>query len=652
MYVAMFSMWGAPLPFFMQGREGAGAFALTQLLLTIPIIWANRPYFTRGFGSLFKGHPNMDSLIAVGAGASLAYGIFALYQIIYGFGFALPQRVDLYRHDLYFESAAMILTLITIGKYMESRSKSKTTDSLKKLLSLRPAQARVVRDDKEFWLPLEEVRVGDKIRIKPGEIIPVDGKILEGETSIDQASITGESIPVAKAPGDRVISSTLNQTGTILFEASQVGEDTTISQIIALVEDANVSKAPIQRLADKIAGVFVPVVIAIALVVFAIWFISGAGFEFSLRLAITVLVISCPCALGLATPVAIMVGSGKGAENGILFKNAEALEVLHEVDTLVLDKTGTITEGKPVVTDIIPLGDYDPQEILSLAASLEQHSEQPLAFAILEKAKEDGTILRAIEDFKSHPGKGVSALLDSETILGGNSKLMTAFGIDISAQEEAIHSLADAGKTPMYFAYDGRLIGLIAARDEPKKTSAKAIEALHKAGLDIMMLTGDNENTASAMADELGLDHYRADVLPQDKHQVIEDLQAQGKKVAMVGDGVNDAPALKRADIGIALGAGTDIAMDSADLVLIKSDLMDVYKAFRLSQRTVRIIKENLFWAFIYNILLIPVAGGILYPIWNISLNPMLAALAMSISSTFVVLNALRLRNFGKKEIQ
>ncbi len=652
MYFSMLTMFGAPMPAFMSGAEGAGAFALVQFLLTLPILYVNRKYYTSGFKALSKGNPNMDSLIAVGSGAAVVYGVFALFRIVYGMGFGHMHIVHTYMHDLYFESAGTILTLITLGKYLEARSKSKTSDSIRKLMALQPGTARVLRDGIELEIPVEDVRLDELIVIRPGESIPVDGVIEKGETSLDESALTGESIPVAKAAGDKVISATINQTGSFTFRATSVGEDTTIAKIIALVEDANATKAPIQGLADKISGIFVPVVILLAVLTFAVWMFMGQGLEFSLRLAITVLVISCPCALGLATPVAIMVGTGKGAENGVLIKSAEALEVLHEADTIVFDKTGTITEGKPFVTDLLAREGTEASELLRLSASLEQYSEQPLAGAILEAAKAENLALSEVTDFTSVPGMGVQATIElsgeKKTIRGGNRKLMEKFSIDVTPWDDVALALAKEGKTPMYFALDEALLGIIAAADIVKNNSAEALAKLRAEGLETVMLTGDNRRTAEAMAQKLAISRVYADVLPQDKDRIISELQAEGHKVVMVGDGINDAPALTRADV--AIGAGTDIAMESADVVLIRSDLMDVLTAYHLSKRTIRNIKQNLFWAFFYNVIFIPVAAGVLYLPFGITLNPMLAALAMSFSSVFVVTNALRLRTFKRDE--
>lgn len=657
MYFSMGTMFGAPMPTWMSGAGGSANFALLQLLLTIPIIYENRVYFTRGFMALFKGHPNMDSLIAVGAGAAFVYGIFAMARINYGLGYGNMDVVHTYMHDLYFESAATILVLITVGKYLEARSKSRTGDAIRKLMDLQPKTARVLRNGVEMEIDVDEVLTGDIVIIKPGESIPVDGIIREGSTSLDESALTGESMPVAKGVGDKVISATINKTGAIRFEATSVGENTTIAQIIALVEDANATKAPIQSLADKISGIFVPVVIIIAIGTFIVWSLLGEPFEFALRLAITVLVISCPCALGLATPVAIMVGTGKGAENGVLIKSAEALEVLGEVKTIVFDKTGTITEGKPMVTDILSAEGVDADELMRLAGAIEKNSEQPLAEAIMARVRADNIEVYEVENFEAVPGMGISA--DVLTASGkvrtaaGNRRMMERIGADVGAAAETADSLANLGKTPMYFARDEEFVGIIAVADVIKKSSASALKRLRKDGIETVMLTGDNTRTAKAVAASIGIERFYADVLPQDKDRIISGLQEAGSKVAMVGDGVNDAPALARADVGIAIGAGTDVAIESADVVLIRSDLQDVVTATRLSKATIRNIKQNLFWAFFYNAIGIPIAAGVLYPAFSITLNPMIAALAMSLSSLFVVTNALRLRRFkaeGQKE--
>ena len=650
MYFSMGTMVGMPVPFWLQGPQGSGNFALIQLLLSLPIVIANRSYFSRGFGSLFRGSPNMDSLIAIGAGASLAYGVFALLRINYGLGFGQEEVVHAYMHDIYFESAATILSLITVGKYLELRSKMKTTGAIEALMDLRPDRANVVRDGVEQSLDIEEVVVGDLVRLRPGDRVPLDGVVVEGTSSLDEAMITGESIPVVKTVGDKLVGATINKTGSLLFRVTHIGEDTTLSKIIALVRDANAGKAPIQNLADRLAGIFVPVVIAISLVTLIVWLMMGSSLEFASRLAISVLVISCPCALGLATPVVIMVATGKGAELGVLVKSPEALEKMRGLDVIAFDKTGTLTEGRPEVTDLIPSESIQADRLLGLAASLEQHSEQPLAEAVLRLAKERALPFLPVEDFEALPGRGLKAyVLDDSRrnlMLAGNRSLMEEMGIDLGESRLLADQLADQGKTPMYFARDGKLIGMIAAADRIKNTSRAAIEGLKKMGFETVMITGDHQRTARAIANQLGIDRYFSEVMPDEKEKKLVELQADGKLVAMVGDGINDAPALARADIGIAIGAGTDVAIESADIVLMHSDLQDVLTAVELSRAGMRKIQQNLFWAFIYNIIGIPLAAGLLLPSFGISLNPMFAAAAMSLSSVFVVSNALLLQKF------
>ncbi|MBS6163074.1 MAG: heavy metal translocating P-type ATPase [Clostridiales bacterium] len=591
----------------------------------------------------------MDSLIAIGSGAALIYGVFAIYRIGYGLGHGMDTLVAQYSMDLYFESSGMILTLITVGKYLETRSKGKTSQAIAKLIDLAPKTALVVRNGTEVEIPVEEVQVGDLIAVKPGASIPVDGVLVEGSSAVDESALTGESIPVEKNPGDKVMAAAINKTGYFRFEASRVGDDTTLAQIIRLVEDASASKAPIAKLADKVSRIFVPTVIGLALLSAIVWLFVGETFEFALATAISVLVISCPCALGLATPTAIMVGTGKGAENGILIKSAEALETAHTIDTVVLDKTGTITEGKPQVTDLLPSNGVSARALLEIAASLEAQSEHPLASAILERAEAEGISPRAAEQFEAISGFGLRAVLDGVAYFAGNLRLMERQGIDVSAVSGDAGRLADEGKTPLYFADEKRLLGIIAAADVIKETSGAAIRAFEKLGIRVVMLTGDNKKTAAAIQKALGIDEAIAEVLPQDKEQEIRRLQESGRKVAMIGDGINDAPALARADVGIAIGAGTDIAIEAADIVLMKSDLMDAVAAVELSKATIRNIKENLFWAFIYNIIGIPLAAGVFYPLLGWRLNPMFAAAAMSLSSVCVVTNALRLRFFRSR---
>lgn len=643
MYVAMGHMIGLPQPSFLTGDANAVSFALTQLLLCIPVLYINRAYFERGFRSLIHGAPNMDTLISVGSGASLIYGIFAIYRMGYGLGTQNMELVHRYLHDLYFESAVMILALINIGKYLEARSKGKTSEAIQKLIDLAPKTAMVERNGQVVEIAAEDVLIGDVLQVKPGSSIPADGIVVEGMTSVDEAAITGESMPVEKKEGDTVTAATLNKTGFIRMRAVKVGQDTTFSQIIRLVEEASSSKAPIARMADKIAGIFVPTVMGIALLTGIVWLLMGAEFEFALSCAIAVLVISCPCALGLATPVAIMVGTGKGAENGILIKSGEALEITHNVQSVVLDKTGTITEGKPVVTDIISFGMAE-NEILKIGAALEKKSEHPLAEAVLLKAK--GMELPNAENFAAIPGKGIMAKIQGNVYYAGNQKLIKEQGISCEKALISMEKLSEEGKTPLILADEKQVLGVIGVADVVKPTSAKAIQELKKLGIQVIMLTGDNVRTAKAIQKQLDIDTVIAEVLPQDKEREISRLQEEGKTVAMVGDGLNDAPALARADVGIAIGAGTDVAIESADIVLMKNDLQDVATAIELSKAVIRNIKENLFWAFFYNVCGIPLAAGVLYPVFGLKLSPMFGAAAMSLSSLFVVSNALRLRFF------
>ena len=650
-YLSMGHMMGAPLPAFLVGHENAIAFGLTQLLLTLPIMYLNDKYYKVGFKTLWNRAPNMDSLIAVGSAAAVIYGVFAIYQMGYGLGHGDMERVARYHMDLYFESAGMILTLITLGKFLETRSKGKTGEAISRLMDLAPQTATVIRDGVETEIPVEEVRVGDRVVVRPGQSIPVDGVILEGQSAVDESALTGESLPVDKGPGDKVAAASINRSGFFTFEASRVGEDTTLAQMIRLVEEASASKTPIAKLADKVAGVFVPVVMVIALVSAIVWLATGHGVTQALTAGVAVLVISCPCALGLATPVAIMVGTGKGAENGILIKSAEALETLHTVDTVVLDKTGTLTQGKPVVTDILPAPGQEETSLLTLAASLEGPSEHPLAAAILEESGQRNLSPSAVTGFEAVHGRGARAVLNGHTCLGGNRAMMEEAGIDPGPLAVKADELAAQGKTPLYFGdgTDKKLLGVIAVADTPKPTSRDAVAAFRELGLEVVMLTGDNRRTAGAIGRELGVTQVMAEVLPQDKERKIAALQAEGKKVAMVGDGINDAPALARAEVGLAIGAGTDVAIESADIVLMKSDLLDVAAAVELSRATIRNIKQNLFWAFFYNAVCIPVAAGVLVLFGGPQLNPMIAAAAMSLSSVTVVTNALRLRFFKSK---
>lgn len=648
-YISMGHMMGWPLPGFFLGTANSMIYALTQFLLVLPVVYINRKYFSAGFKTLFHGSPNMDSLIALGSGASLAYGIYALYKIAYGFGYGDLTLVNQFTHDLYFEGAGTILTLITLGKFFESRAKGRTSDAINKLLDLAPKTATVLRDGVETSLPTEEVVQGDLILVKAGESIPVDGTLLEGSGSVDESAITGESIPVDKTVGDKVIGSTINQSGFFKIRADKVGDDTALSQIIRLVDEATSSKAPIAKLADRVAGVFVPIVITIAILSAVVWMLAGATFEFALTIAVSVLVVSCPCALGLATPTAIMVGTGRGAINGILIKSAEALETAHSVDVVVLDKTGTITQGQPVVTDLIYRQDASAQKLLQLAGSLEKMSEHPLARAIVAEVHRQQVSFLPVEQFSQVPGQGISGTIQGILCLGGNRKLMQTFGVSDMDLDVLENQIAEQGKTPLFFAANGILIGMIAVADVVKSTSKAAVEELQEMGLQVVMLTGDHRKTAEAIRNQIGVDRVVAEVLPQDKEREIRALQDSGKKVAMVGDGINDAPALARADVGIAIGAGTDVAMESADIVLMRNDLLDVAGAIELSKATIRNIKENLFWAFFYNIIGIPVAAGCYYAAFNLKMNPMVAALAMSFSSVFVVSNALRLRFFKPK---
>ena len=648
-YISMGHMMGAPLPAILLGDENVMIFALTQLFLTIPVLIINKKYFVVGFKALWNKAPNMDSLIALGSAASVVYSVFAIYSMAYAMGHGDLMTAHHYGMELYFESAAMILTLITVGKYMETRSKGKTSEAISKLMDLAPKTATVLRGGVEQEIPVEEVVKGDTIIVKPGQRIPVDGKIIEGFSAVDESAITGESIPVEKQVGDTVIGATVNKSGYFRMTATRVGKDTTLSQIIALVEEAGASKAPIAKLADKVSGVFVPVVITIAVLAAVIWFVAGnQPFSFALSIGIAVLVISCPCALGLATPTAIMVGTGKGAEYGILVKSAESLEIAHQVQTVVLDKTGTLTEGKPVVTDVVLAKGILRNRLLKQAAAVEALSEHPLAEAIVAYAKEKEVAFEKAENLTATAGQGVEADVAGKHILAGNLKMMQERGIQLGEWEAKAVELAEAGKTPLFFAENETFLGIVALADTLKPTSKAAVDAFHQMGIEVVMLTGDNKRTAEAIARELDI-QVIAEVLPQDKEREVRRLQEQGKKVAMIGDGINDAPALMRADVGVAIGAGTDVAMESADIILMKSDLMDAVTAIELSHATIRNIKENLFWAFFYNACGIPLAAGVFYPFLEWKLNPMFAAAAMSFSSAFVVGNALRLRLFRPK---
>lgn len=697
MYVSMYHMFyewfGLPVPAFVMhafhGPENTVTFAFTQFLLLLPILYLNRNYFIHGFKNLFRRSPNMDSLVAVGSAAALIYGVFVIFRLSFGLGHQDMALLERYGMEIYFESAGTILTLITLGKYLESRSKAQTSKAIEKLVNLAPKTALLLTEDgAEKEVPAEQVKEGDIVVIKPGAYVPVDGVITSGSSSLDESAITGESIPVEKAAGDTVISASLNKSGYFQMRAVKTGENTTISQIIRLVEEASASKAPIAKLADKIAGIFVPTVMCIALLAFLIWMFSGAGFEFSLSIGISVLVISCPCALGLATPVAIMVGTGKGAENGILIKSGEALETAHAIDTVVLDKTGTITQGKPEVTDVLPVG-IPKEKLLRAAVMLERQSEHPLAEAILQYAEgqagggqtvgntsgadASGTVDSPAswqaENFEALFGRGVRCTYQGDTYYAGNMLLLQEEGFDLSPIEADFARLSEEGKTVLLFArakradsantalgndgsIDGQrrdscqILGMIAVADVEKPSSIEAVRAFEKLGIDVVMLTGDNEKTAAAIGKRLHIKHVIAQVLPTQKEEKIRELMEEGHKVAMIGDGINDAPALARADVGIAIGAGTDVAIESADAVLIKNDLMDAVNAIRLSRSVIRNIRENLFWAFFYNSIGIPLAAGVLYPAFGLKLNPMFGAAAMSLSSVCVVCNALRLRLF------
>jgi Cu+-exporting ATPase len=613
------------------------AFAIIQLILVIPVMISGKKYFTVGFKSLARLTPNMDSLISIGTAAAFLYSIFSVYQIMF------LGNVD---YVMYFESAAVILTLITLGKYLESVTKGKTSEAIKKLMGLAPKTAIIIRENVEVEIPIDEVEVGDIVVVKPGEKMPVDGQVVFGTTLVDESMLTGESMPVEKAIGDKIIGASINKNGSIQYKATRVGKDTALAQIITLVENAQGSKAPIARMADIISSYFVPVVIAVAILSSLGWYLSGETMVFSLTIFISVLVIACPCALGLATPTAIMVGTGKGAEYGVLIKSGTALETAHKIQTIVFDKTGTLTEGKPKVTDIVTVEGMDEAYLLKIAASAEKGSEHPLGEAIVKGAEERSLELVKVNKFKAIPGYGIEVSIDGNNVLLGNRKLMVERGISLEQLEEISNKLAEEGKTPMYIAIENKISGIIAVADTVKENSKKAIEILHSMGIEVAMITGDNKRTAAAIARQVGIDRVLAEVLPEDKANEVKKLQAEGKKVAMVGDGINDAPALAQADIGIAIGSGTDVAMESADIVLMRSDLMDVPTALHLSKKTITNIKQNLFWAFGYNILGIPVAMGVLHLFGGPLLNPIIAALAMSFSSVSVLTNALRLKGF------
>lgn len=639
LYISMGSMVGLPLPSFLDHMKHPLVFVLSQLLLTLPAVWIGRGFYQRGFRNLIKRHPNMDSLIAVGTSAAFFYSLYSVSQVFLGH--------HAFVHQLYFESVAVIIALVLLGKYLESSAKGRTSQAIQSLLELVPSQATVIRYGEAVTIDTEDIRVGDIVRIKPGERMPVDGLVTEGQTFVDESMMTGESVPIEKKVGDTITSATINQNGSIDYQASRVGSDTTLAQIVRLVEEAQGSKAPIAALADKISLYFVPIVLSLATLSALGWyFLAGESLSFSLSIFIAILVIACPCALGLATPTAIMVGTGKGAENGILIKSGQALEAAYQLDTIVLDKTGTITVGKPSLTDLLPLSDFNRSDLLQLIASAEQHSEHPLAQAILEAAEEEGLDLLPVSHFEAIVGRGLSAQVEGKQLLVGNESLMKEKNIDSSAFQEQLLELSKEGKTAMFVAVDGQLASILAVADEMKSSSLSAVQELQSMGLEVIMLTGDREETATAIAQKAGIQKVIAGVLPDRKAAAIKNLQEAGKKLAMVGDGINDAPALVQADVGIAIGSGADVAIESADVVLMHSDLQDVVKAIKLSQATIRNIKENLFWAFAYNTLGIPIAMGLLHLFGGPLLNPMLAGLAMSLSSVSVVVNALRLGRF------
>ena len=639
LFIAMADMVGIPMPAFLSPMQSPVSYALIQLALVLPIIWLGRRFFVDGFKALSKGHPNMDSLVALGTSAAFLYSLYGTYHVLEGHAhFAM---------NLYYESAGVILTLITLGKYFEDVSKGKTSMAIQTLVGLAPKMATVLRDGQEVEVPVEEVQVGDLIRVKPGEKVPVDGIVTEGNSTVDESMLTGESIPVSKAVGDEVIGASLNKTGSFILKATKIGKDTALSQIIQLVEQAQGSKAPIAKLADKVSGVFVPIVIVLALVSGLAWYFLGQeSWVFALTITISVLVIACPCALGLATPTAIMVGTGKGAENGILLKSGEALEEANHVNMVVFDKTGTITNGTPVVTDVVTADSTNADALIRLAASLEVASEHPLGEAIVAKAKEQGAAFDEVTNFEAIPGFGIKGHVGETLVFLGNEKWMRENGLVDEAMNEKANRFAEQGKTPLYIGYNDAVQGLIVVADTVKESSARAIQTLHEMGIQVAMMTGDHERTAQAIAAEVGIDRVFSEVLPQDKANYVSKLQEEGYIVAMVGDGINDAPALAQAQVGIAIGTGTDVAIESADAVLMKSDLMDVPAMLKLSRATIRNIKENLFWAFAYNIIGIPFAMGVLHLFGGPLLNPMIAGAAMSFSSVSVVLNALRLKRW------
>lgn len=645
-YISMGHMLNWYLPHLFHGYSNAITFAFTQFLLALPIVFINIKYYKVGFKTLYKGSPNMDSLIAIGTSAAMIYGVFSIYKIGYGLGNNDIDMVIQYSHDLYFESAAIVLTLITLGKFLEARAKENTSEAINKLINLTPKTALVLRNNQEIEIPVDELVLKDIVIVKPGNIVPTDGVIIFGNSSIDESMLTGESLPVSKKVGDKVIGASINKSGSFKFEVTKLGEDTVLSQIIKLIEEASSSKAPISKLADRISAIFVPTVIVISILATVTWLFLGYSFEFALSIGIAILVISCPCALGLATPTAIMVGTGKGAQNGILIKSAESLEIAHTINTVVIDKTGTITEGKTQVTDIFTNEKITQDKLLQLCATIEKNSEHPLADAILKKAQEKAIELLNATDFEALNGLGIKAKVEDRLFYIGNKKLLDSKNIFLDLFYEKSEKLANEGKTPIFIADESEVLGLIAISDVVKLTSKDAILEFEKMGLEVIMLTGDNYKTANAIAKQININNVIAEVLPQDKEKEIQKLQSLGKKVAMIGDGINDAPALVRADVGIAIGAGTDIAIESANIVLVKSDLLDAVKAIQLSNAVIKNIKQNLFWAFFYNIIGIPLAAGVFYTILGWKLSPMFAGAAMSLSSVTVVLNALRLKLF------
>jgi len=645
-YISMGHMLNWYLPHLFHGYSNAITFAFTQFLLALPIVFINIKYYKVGFKTLYKGSPNMDSLIAIGTSAAMIYGVFSIYKIGYGLGNNDIDMVIQYSHDLYFESAAIVLTLITLGKFLEARAKENTSEAINKLINLTPKTALVLRNNQEIEIPVDELILKDIVVVKPGNIVPTDGIIIFGNSSIDESMLTGESLPVSKKVGDKVIGASINKSGSFKFEVTKLGEDTVLSQIIKLIEEASSSKAPISKLADKISAIFVPTVIVISILATVTWLFLGYSFEFALSIGIAILVISCPCALGLATPTAIMVGTGKGAQNGILIKSAESLEIAHTINTVVIDKTGTITEGKTQVTDIFTSEKITQDKLLQLCATIEKNSEHPLADAILKKVQEKEIELLNATDFEALNGLGIKAKVEDRVFYIGNKKLLDSKNISLDLFYEKSEKLANEGKTPIFIADENEVLGLIAISDVVKPTSKDAILEFEKMGLEVIMLTGDNYKTANAIAKQININNVIAEVLPQDKEKEIQKLQSLGKKVAMIGDGINDAPALVRADVGIAIGAGTDIAIESANIVLVKSDLLDAVKAIQLSNAVIKNIKQNLFWAFFYNIIGIPLAAGVFYTILGWKLSPMFAGAAMSLSSVTVVLNALRLKLF------